>query len=343
MRVLVSTYWFPPSLGGLETACLILCHGLVERGHEVTVVTMTPAAPGQEDNYPFKVIRRPGLLEQMRLVREHDVLWQHCISLRMPGLFTSRTPKIFAHHVPPPKHAGLKRLLCKTGINMYVSQMMQDAIGLPGVVIPNSYDEKTFRIMPGVPRDRDFAYVGRLVREKGVDVLVDALARLKDNRFTATIIGLGPEEENLKAQVRAAGIEDRVTFAGMVRGEALAQLLNRHRVLVVPSRWEEPFGIVALEGAACGCVVVGTESGGLVEAIGRCGPIVPKDDPQALANVLNRLARDTDYRASFTAHAPTHLERFTQKELMDSTERLLKIAVGTHPGLHGQATRAASV
>ena len=146
MRVLVSTYWFPPSLAGLETACLILCHGLVERGHEVTVVTMTPAAPDQEDNYPFKVIRRPGLFEQMRLVREHDVLWQHCISLRMPGLFTSRTPKIFAHHVPPPKHAGLKRLLCKTGINMYVSQMMQDAIGLPGVLIYNARDEDTFRL-----------------------------------------------------------------------------------------------------------------------------------------------------------------------------------------------------
>jgi hypothetical protein len=64
----------------------------------------------------------------------------------MPGLFTSRTPKIFAHHVPPPKHAGLKRLLCKTGINMYVSQMMQDAIGLPGVLIYNARDEDTFRL-----------------------------------------------------------------------------------------------------------------------------------------------------------------------------------------------------
>jgi glycosyltransferase involved in cell wall biosynthesis len=261
----------------------------------------------------------------------------------MPGLFTSRTPKIFAHHVPPPKHAGLKRFICKTGINMYVSQMMQDAIGLPGVVIPNSYDEKTFRIMPGVPRDRDFAYVGRLVREKGVDVFIDALARLDNRPFTATIIGAGPEEEVLRAQVQAAGLEGRVTFSGIVRDEALARLLNQHQVLVVPSRCDEAFGLVALEGAACGCVVVGTRSGGLVGAVGPCGPIVPKDDPQALAGVLERLVGDADYRSGFTAHAPAHLERFTQKELMDSTERLLKIAVGTHPDLHGHAARAASV
>jgi hypothetical protein len=81
----------------------------------------------------------------------------------------------------------------------------------------------------------------------------------------------------------------------------------------------------------------------LVGAVGPCGPIVPKDDPQALAGVLERLVGDAGHRASFTRHASAHLQRFTQKELMDATERLLKIAVGTHPDLHGHAARAASV
>jgi glycosyltransferase involved in cell wall biosynthesis len=326
MRILVSTYWFPPSLGGLETACLTLCHGLAKRGHEVTVATMTPAAPGEDDRYPFKVVRRPSLLQQARLVRGHDVLWQHCVSMRMAGLFTSRTPRIFAHHVPPQKYASLKNLLCKTGINVYVSEMMQKAIGLPGVLLLNAYDEDIFRLMPEVPRDRDFIFVGRLVREKGVDVFIDALAHLERRPFTATIVGAGPEEQALRRQVEAAGLSDRVTFAGVLRGEELAKLLNRHQILVVPSRWEEPFGLVALEGAACGCVVVGTQSGGLTDAVGPCGPIVPKEDPAALAATLRQLLDDADYRASFRARAPAHLARFTQKQLMDSTERLLEQA-----------------
>ncbi len=326
MRVLVSTYDFAPQIGGLETACLTLCNGFAERGHEVTVTTMMPATPEEDAHYPFQVVRRPSLLQQARLVRTHDVLWQHCVSMRMAGLFTSRTPKIFAHHVPPQKYSGFKRLICKTGINVYVSEMMREAIGLPGVLILNSYDEDTFRSIPGVLRDLDFAFVGRLVREKGADVFINALARLGDRRFAATIVGIGPEEEALKAQVEAAGLADRVTFAGMVRGDALARLLNRHQVLVVPSRWEEPFGLVALEGAACGCVVVGTRSGGLIDAVGSCGPIVPKEDPEALAASLKRLEDDADYRAGFRSHAAAHLQRFTRKRLMNSTERLLRHA-----------------
>jgi glycogen(starch) synthase len=327
MRVLVSTYYFAPSIGGIETACLTLCDGLVRRGHDVTVVTMTPAAPSQEDRYPFRVVRRPSLCEQWRLVRSHDVLWQNGVSLRLAGLFTSLTPKVFVHHGWL-EHLRIKRLVCRTGTNVYVSPAVQDVIGLPGIVIPNSYDEDIFRLLPEVPRDLDFAYVGRLVPEKGVDVFIDALARLGDRVFTATIIGAGPEEERLKAQVEAAGLAHRVTFPGIVRGDALARLLNRHRVLVVPSRWVEPFGIVALEGAACGCVVVGTRSGGLVEAIGPCGPIVPREDPEALAATLAQLADDPDYLASFRDRAGAHLQRYTRKRLIDISERVLNEAVG---------------
>jgi glycosyltransferase involved in cell wall biosynthesis len=328
MRVLVSTYDFAPQIGGTETACLTLCDGLVSRGHDVTVVTSTPAAAGTKDRYPFEVVRLPSLLEQARLVRAHDVLWQNGLCLRLPGLFTSLTPKVFVHHLPP-QHLYIQRLVCRTGTNVYISRMMQATIGLPGIVIPNSYDEDIFRLLPDVPRDLDFAYVGRLVPEKGVDVFIDALARLGSRRFTATIIGAGPEEERLKAQVDASGVADRVTFPGIVRGDALARLLNRHRVLVVPSRWEEPFGIVALEGAACGCVVVGTQSGGLVEAVGPCGPLVPKEDPQALAAALARLADHPDELAAFRDKAAAHLQRFTRKRLIDASERLLGDLVST--------------
>ncbi len=86
---------------------------------------------------------------------------------------------------------------------------------------------------------------------------------------TTTIIGSGPEWEPLRRQVEALGLDDRVEFAGMLSGEALAQSLNRHRVIAIPSRWEETFGMFALEGLACGCIPVVSTGGGLADAPGR--------------------------------------------------------------------------
>ena len=92
------------------------------------------------------------------------------------------------------------------------------------------------------------------------------------------------------------------------RGAELAALLNRHQVLVVPSRWAEPFGIVALEGLACGCFVIGSEGGGLKEAIGPGGITFVNGDASALAGALqkalvNRLPVD---RPAVAAHLARH-------------------------------------
>ncbi len=342
MRVLVSTYQFPPSVGGLERACVTLCTGLAERGHDVTVATMTPNGPGDDDSrYPFKVVRCPSFREQLRLARAQDVLWQHSISLRMPGLLIPRKPRIFAHHMLTKRMSGLKRLISSTGINMYVSPAMRDAVKLPGILIWNAYEKETFRLIPEVPRDLDFAYLGHLNWDKGVDVFIDALARLGDRRFTATLIGDGTHAEKLRAQVEAAGLSDRVTFTGVLFGEELVRLLNRHKVLAVPSRVVEAFPLVALEGAACGCVIVGAQVGGLPHAVGPCGPTVPKEDPKALADQLARLLDDPDYRAGFRVHAEAHLGRFTRKRLLDSAERLLRYAVRSHAKLRGEHGRTA--
>jgi len=83
--------------------------------------------------------------------------------------------------------------------------------------------------------------------------------------------------------------------------------MNRHRVLVVPSRWNEPFGIVALEGMACGCLVVGSEGGGLREAIGAAGLTFPNGEALALADCLRKAL--TDQQAVQNCHqaAPEHL------------------------------------
>jgi glycogen synthase len=89
------------------------------------------------------------------------------------------------------------------------------------------------------------------------------------------------------------------------------RILNQHRILVVPSRYNEPFGTAALEGIACGCVVVGTAGGGLKEAIGGCGRVVPNADPAALAEALASLLCDPTAAAELLRAAPGHLAAHT--------------------------------
>jgi glycosyltransferase involved in cell wall biosynthesis len=108
-------------------------------------------------------------------------------------------------------------------------------------------------------------FVGRMVSDKGLDLLIEAVAKLRGEGLETnlTVAGKGPEEAAMKELTHALGLDSLVTFVGQVTDMQLNELLNAHKILVVPSRFGEGFGVVALEGIACGCVVVGSTFGGL--------------------------------------------------------------------------------
>ena len=85
--------------------------------------------------------------------------------------------------------------------------------------------------------------------------------------------------------------------------------------MVIPSRWEEPFGIIALEGIASGCVIVGSEGGGLKEAIGPCGITFPNDDEGALDRILMKLLSNPDKLAFYRKGAQEHLLRYRKERI----------------------------
>lgn len=339
MRILICSYDFYPRIGGTETAGMTLATGLTERGAEITVVTMSAAADKDAVTFPFPIIRNPGALELLRLFQAADLVWHNHVSLRLlwPILLVRR-PLVLVHHSPlatdtgpGPRFGGLKRLACLLGHNAFVSEAYRKAADLPGGVIYNTYDEASFHAWPDVVRDRDVVFLGRLVREKGADLLIDALALLaaKGTQLRATIIGSGPQDEGLKAQVSAHGLGNLVEFTGALRGEALSRTLARHRLMVMPSRWFEGLPISAIEALACGCVVVGSDSGGLPEAVGPCGAIVARESAPELAAALARLTEDTKLYENYKAQIPQHLTLFSKTALMDNCERLIREATGT--------------
>lgn len=139
-------------------------------------------------------------------------------------------------------------------------------------------------------------FAGRLVPEKGVDVLVQAFALVVRNVPDARLLiaGDGPERKNLVELAEQLGVAAYVTFLGHLPQEAMETKLAQAWVQVVPSRWAEPFGLVAVEAMMRETAVIASRMGGLEEILqdGETGYLVTPNDPHQLAQRLEELLRD---------------------------------------------------
>ncbi|MFB2773250.1 glycosyltransferase family 4 protein [Pelatocladus sp. BLCC-F211] len=323
MNILIYSPVFYPSIGGLETVVSILAHEFFYQGHEVKLVSQTPATDSKI--FPFEVIRQPRPNQLLKLTNWCDVYFQPNISLKgIWPLLISRKPWVVAHngwYTRTDNNLGwqdhLKHFAIRFATGISVSQAVADHVSTPSTVIPNPYREDIFYDIPEISRDKELVFLGRLVSDKGADLLLEALANLKTIGITPklTIVGSGPEESKLRQHVKDLDIVNQVNFVGVKVENELAKLLNAHQILVVPSRWQEPFGVVALEGIACGCVVVGSEGGGLKEAIGPCGVTFPNGDVQALTQVLSNLLTDNSKLVQYREKAALHLCRHRQADV----------------------------
>ncbi|MBV9007917.1 MAG: glycosyltransferase family 4 protein [Verrucomicrobia bacterium] len=311
MKILFSSYAYAPGIGGIETVSALLAREFVAAGNDIVLVTESGGESAAKEVFP--VIRRPSVAQLRQCLRWCDVVFQNNISLRhlIPALL-ARKPVLLVHQTWTRNTRGeigwndrIKRLLLHRASNVAISTAIARDVDAPCQVIGNPYEDRVFRLLPEIARDRDIIFVGRLVSDKGVDLLLSA-GRVLRPAPTVTIVGSGPEEEKLRDLAR--GMD--VVFAGAKREHELAQLLNRHHIIAVPSRWAEPFGVVALEGIACGCVAVASNGGGLPEAIGNCGLTFSNGNEHELRKCLQRLMTDASLRECLRANAPAHLEHF---------------------------------
>jgi glycosyltransferase involved in cell wall biosynthesis len=214
--------------------------------------------------------------------------------------------------------------------NISVSEAVARTLPGRSYVITNPYRDDLFFRSPGVEKNRDLFFVGRMVSDKGIDLLIEAIGilRTRNIEVSATVAGKGPEEDRLRAQVHRLGLNDLVAFVGQVTDLELNRLLNRHRILVVPSRFGEGFGVVVLEGLACGCLVVSSTFGGLPEAVGECGKTFTSGDSCALADVLQDLLANPQNWNKFLNHAKAHLDAHRPPAVADKYLNVLTQVLG---------------
>jgi glycogen(starch) synthase len=371
MKILYWAELFPPYVGGASILGGKLTGALVRRGHTVEVVTSHRGLDlPDEDEHDGIPLHRFGfwhalaeggpeavLRQRRRLGRLKERFGPDLLHLNLTGpsgifhLQTARVspcPTVIAVRLAPPSGESngtlTERLLdgadwvtANSRAILEHIRSMAPAIESRSSVIYNGLESPAPAPEP-LPFDPPhLVAAGRLGPEKGMDVAVDAFVILKARypRALLSFVGDGPDRAALEARVREHDIAESVTFHGQVSSDTVATLMSRATAVIVPSRWEEAFGMVALEAALLGRPVVGSRVGGLPEVVleGETGLLVPPNRPDALAAAIGTLLDDPERARALGRSARARaLDCFGWKRYVDEYESLYIRLAKKHDG-----------
>jgi len=170
-----------------------------------------------------------------------------------------------------------------------------------------------------------FAFVGRLVHEKGIPVLLESIRILKGEGlfFDVKLVGDGPLRAQIEQLIQEKGIQDFVTITGFLRGEALESTMDKVAVVVMPSVWEETAGLAAIEQMMRGRPVIASDIGGLAEVVGDAGLLSPVGDSVALAECMRKLIVDPSLVEKLGNKAREHaLTLFQRSRMVEDHARI---------------------
>ena len=270
--ILICSQSFHPEPTEAASIALKMARMMVERGHEVVVVTETAANSNHAtttENFP--VFNNPSPKQLKALFKESDSVFGNHLSfgLLSPLLFSMRKPhcvilqdhleKSFARFVFQSK-------VFKTDRVYAASKHLADHYKLGDRIIRNGYDADTFKSNSiDESRKFDFLFAGALTKESGVDLVIDAI-HLLPPQCSCVIVGDGPERESIKEFAPS-----NVQVFGAMETPYTAELMRQSKWVVIPDRVKPTSSTNAVEAIACGARVIAANHGSLPEAVGPCG------------------------------------------------------------------------
>jgi len=327
--------------------------------HIHRVVSYPPDIP-QDDWVPWTLQFNIALLEKsvsllnelksINVIHAHDWLVAHAAAslkhaYRIPLVATIHATEYGRHqgHLPGPMNKLIHqvewwltfesvRTIC---CSEYMMEQITTIFELPDDkvdVIPNGIDIESFRKAPNVDihrkkfvpaGDKLVFFVGRLVYEKGVQTVIEAMPIIlsKIPNVTFVVAGSGPHMNQLKSLVCTFGLEEKVIFTGHIDSETLCAFYRSADLTVVPSLYE-PFGMVVLESMAMGTPTIVADTGGLSEIVvhEETGLKFEPGSPESLAEAMLRVLTDKELSRRLTNDAIAYLgERYNWERIARRT------------------------
>ncbi len=335
MRICMYTAEAFPRLGGAMVVIDSLARQYLAFGHEVVVLATPRRATSDHRPLPYPVIRHPRFYTQRWLVhwygrwlaaalRKYRFDVVHCHSVHPTGYVAARCPAmanvplvITSHgdvcsrrftwqkELPDRCRLALQRADATVAVSEFIEGRLRELCSTARRIerMPNGVELARYTQAAPRPANLDESvrpgeyvlFLGRLVAQKGGDLLLDAFARAaKSNDMGLVVAGEGQSGEKWAAQAARLGLANRVRFVGRVEGDRKTYLYQNALCTVVPSRTAEAFGLVVLESYASGRPVIATEIPGLRELVvpERTGLLVPPDSSEALAGALSDAMAD---------------------------------------------------
>lgn len=330
--VVICAHHISYNRGGLASITRLTARELCRQGYRVVI--LTNESDGRFSCDGCEIVLNPSrwICFKRILLADYVICEGAIFRLCWPLLLIPKK-SIVVRHMPIMMTLSLVRRFFERWLSLNavwsgVSRYVVDRERIASTVVPNACDGTIF-FDDGRKREYDLVFLGGVNRIKGADLLFDAVKDLLSEGVSInrlTYIGEGDLAPVLMA--RSAEIESRgcrVVFTGNLDAGVVAEQLRCHRCLVVPSSkmgWLEAFGCVCIEGLACGCQVVASDSGGIPEAIGECGVLFNSDDIMSLKLALKKvLCRG--WRVDDNARR-NHLAQYTPNKLIRSYFKLME-------------------
>lgn len=357
---------FLPDLGGVEIFTARLAAALIERGHEINVLTTRPGLGAREEDrwgrvsvhrfpfdaalrqrdYPRVIGLRRDLVELERAIRP-DVI--HLNSASACLVFHLLTPRatdaatvVTLHWLPD--NEGIDTQHCRrvraaadwvvavTRCGQQAALEIEPAIAARTSIIYNSLPPPLL-----APAPLDFAApsllcLGRVETQKGFDVALRALAAVRERipAVRMTVAGDGSQRSALERLAAQLGLDAAVRFTGWVGPDEVPALINAHSLVLMPSRFE-PFGLVALQAAQMGRPLIGSRIPGLSEVVvdGETGVLCAPEDAAAFAAAVVSLVQQPETAARMGRRARAHAQAaFPWDEHVTAYEALFRRVAG---------------
>ena len=329
LRLATLSSFSPHKLGSGEDAYVSFAKAATERGHSWTLFCHEPIHPTVQKEFYRTGANIQSLTELERRPLQALNLFRHSFDVVELNLIAPRSPialaayaawpcsVIFIDRVSGPPEGedtranwasrALDRITMLrvnrfAGVSEYVRARGEKRFGLPlnkTRVLYNGVDTTRFHSPVRPPQNRNeikILCVGYLIPEKGMDVLLKAIADVTSERWSLTIIGEGPEGPSLYELANNLGIQRRVEFLGL--RDDVDRLLREADIFAHPAVWEEAFGHTVVEGMASGCCVLASKVGGIPELMvdQQEGLLIEPGDVASWTDALSRCCQDAGLR-----------------------------------------------